>query len=224
MLTSLALDADRIVRRLTGRGLRRDTLNPGDADPTAPASIVTSVIRLPAESAACLGDLAARIAVAQPVHYVCPPETVHVTVCGPMRLADDAATEAALADIAEVAATLAGGRLRVVRIAVGDTSLFAGIEVVGADLVSARAHLARRWGVQRRPGLGGLVARRLFWANLIRFVEPPSAGFLLAADRHRRASGPPFPLGAIELVQTNRAMAPGATTVLGRVEVPVSRR
>lgn len=220
MLTSVALDADRVVRRLTGRGLRRDRLDPAHADPTAAAAIETSVIRLPIELANGLHDLAAGIARAQPGQYVCPPESVHVTVCGPIHLAEPPAIDAAIADLREIATTLAGGRLKVVRIAVGDTSLFAGVEPLGVDLAGARGELARRWGVPARPGLAGIVARRLFWANLVRFTMPPSAGFIASADRHRRAVTMTFPIGAVELVRTNRAMAPAATTVLGRIEVP----
>ena len=152
MLTAVVLDADWLTRRLTGRGLRRDRLDPAGADPTAPASFETSVIRLPIELATRLRDVAAEIALAQPAQYVCPPETVHVTVCGPTHLADAAATVAALDDLRAVVEPLAGSRLRVVRIAVGDTSLFAGVEAVGADLVAARDHLARRWGVPGRSG------------------------------------------------------------------------
>lgn len=220
MLTAAILDADWAARRLTGRGLRRDHLDPSSADPTAPASFETSVVRLPAELAARLRTVGEAVAAAQPSQYVCPPETLHVTVCGPTHLTDARPADAALDDLRELAPALAGCRLRVVRLGMGDTSLFAGVEASGADLAAARRELAGRWDVATPRGPAALVTARMFWANIVRFTEPPSPALIAAAHRHRRVRHAGFPIAAIELVRTNRTMAPGETTILGRVEVP----
>jgi hypothetical protein len=223
VLTAAILDADWVARRLIGRGLRRDRLDPAGADPTAPAAFETSVIRLPGPLAARLAAVAAQIAMAQPGQYVCPPDTLHVTVCGPTHLGDALAVDAALDDLRGRAPSLAGCRLRVVRLGVGDTSIFAGIEASGADLGAVRRALVRGWDVPTRGGPASLVTDRMFWANLVRFTEPPSKALVTAARRHRRVRHAGFPVTTIELVRTNRTMAPGETTTLGSVEVPAIR-
>jgi len=218
MLTAALLDLDWAARRVLGRGLRRDALVADGADPDVPATFTTSVIRLPPGLASRLEAVAADVASIQPRQYVCPAGSIHVTLCGP--LDDDVVTtDDALVDLRDVASRLRGGRLRVVRLGLGDTSVFAALEPVGMDFSGARRELARRWAVPGRPGLAGPIASRLLWANLIRFVEPPSPALVTALARRRRASHSGFEVDAVELVRTNRAMGPDRTTVLGRVEV-----
>ena len=54
-----------------------------------------------------------------------------MTVCGPTHLTDTRSTGAALDDLRQVAPSWRGCRLRVVRLGIGDTSLFAGVEASG---------------------------------------------------------------------------------------------
>ncbi len=222
MLTAAVLDADWAARRLIGRGLRRDRLDPAGADPTTPASFETSVIRLPIELATQLRAVADALVAIQPMQYPCPAETIHVTVCGPAHLTAEHPAEAALDDLRDLVPPLAGCRLRVVRLGIGDTSLFAGIEAHGADLAATRRELAGRWGVPTRGGPAAMVIGRMFWANVVRFTEPPSPAFIAAARRYRRVRHAGFAPETIELVRTNRTMAPAETTILGRVEVPAA--
>jgi hypothetical protein len=60
------------------------------------------------------------------------------------------------------------------------------------------------------------VADGLLHANLVRWVAPPDAELVARLRRHRRARLAPQPLGAIELVETNKVMAEAQTTLLGR--------
>lgn len=218
MLTELILDVDWVARRTVGRGFRRDAILPDGADPAATATFATCVIRLPLDLAERLETAATRIAGVQPGHYVCPAESIHVTVCGPLpRLGPQPG--AAAEDLRALAPRLSGGRLRVVRLGIGDTSVFAALEVEGADLLAVRRELARRWGVASRQGLAGPMARRLLWANLIRFGAPPSRALIDAVAGRRHPAHRGFPIEAVELVWANRAMSPERTTVLGRVSV-----
>lgn len=219
MLTAALLDLDWLAQRATGHGLRRDAIAPDGADPDAPAIFTTSVIRLPTDLAARLASVAEDIAAAQPGHYVCPAESIHVTVCGPLPAVVGPAGDVALADLRVVAPRLAGGRLRVVRLGLGGTSVFAALDVDGADLLGVRRELAGRWDVEGRPGIGGRIAARLLWANLVRFSVPPSPALRAAVGRRRHPVHAGVPIEAVELVQTNRAMSPERTTVLGRVEI-----
>ncbi len=219
-LTTAVIDADWMVRRRTGLGLRRDRLDPDGADPDAPASFATSVIRLPAGLATRLEAVAETIAQAQPGQYVCPARTIHVTVCGPIHVPDGQTTAVAISDLLAVAPRLVGGSLKVVRIGVGDTSVFAALDEVDLDLRGARRELARRWAVAGRGGIGGIVAGRLLWANLIRFTRPPSRELFDAVQRVRRVRHAGFSPEAVELVSTNRTMSDRRTTLLARVEIP----
>jgi len=219
VLTAALLDLDWLAQRAIGRGLRRDAIDPDGADPGAPASFTTSVIRLPADLAARLEGVAASLAETQPGQYLCPAGTIHVTVCGPLPASGGPGDDEALADLRVVAPRLAGGRLRVVRLGLGDTSVFAALEAEGADLLGIRRELAARWGVAGRPGIGGAIASRLLWANLVRFSVPASPALRAAVGRVRRPVHAGVPIEAVELVRTNRAMSPERTTVLGRVDV-----
>jgi len=222
MLTAAIVDADWAVRRCAGRGLRRDVIEPDAGDPDAPATFETAVIRLPGSLAARLASVAVAIAAVQPTQYVCPPDTVHVTLCGPIHPPDDAARAVAIADLRDLASRLAGCRLRVVRLTLGDTSVFAAVEASGADFVGVRRELMRRWGIAGRHGPGGVIAGRLLWANLIRFTEPPSSALVEAVGRVRRVHHTGFVPAWIELVRANHAMSAPRTTVLARVEIPSS--
>lgn len=217
MITASLLDADWAARRLTGRGLGRDAFDPTAADPDRPANFTTSIVVLPPSIATRLHATAATIAGAQAGHYVQPVETIHTTVCGPIDPDRGPSVDRALDDLRDVAITLTGCRLRIVRLGVGDTSVFAGLEVSGADLGRARRELGVRWGVEGRPGPMGWIAGRLFWANLVRFGVPPSASVFDAFGRARRVRSVAFDVEGIDLVRTNRSMAPAQTSWLGRV-------
>ena len=219
VMSGLVIDLDWAARRTIGRGFRRDVITPDAIDPDAPASFVTCVLRLPRDLADRLEAIATTIASTQPGHYVCPAESIHVTVCGPLPACDPMQIEAAVADLRALAPSVSRCRLRVARISIGDTSAFASIEVDPEDFLALRHELARRWGVVGRGGLSGTVAAGLLWANLIRFREAPSAALVDAVARRRHPAHRGFPIESIELVCINRIMAPAMTSVLARVDV-----
>lgn len=219
MLLSAALEIEWRLRRWTRRVSRFDRPDPDATDPDAPAHLTTIVIRPPVDVATSLAALAAGLVVAQPGQYAYPAASIHVTLVGPVALPSPMAVDGALADLADAAGAIRGGRLRVVRLRLGAATVFAEMAVEGADLHRARLWLRRRRGFMGRRGPAGLVATRLFWANLVRFSEPPSPSFIDAFEAIRRTGSAPFAIPAIELVRTNNVMAPVRTEVLGRVPV-----
>jgi hypothetical protein len=218
MLTAPLLEAEWVLRRLTGRGLRDGPIDPSYADPDAPADIVTSVIRLPPAVAARLHDLAASVVEQQPGQYAYPAEAIHTTLVGPAGRPGQTVASI-LDDIRDVAPLIAGTRLRVAGLYLGPSTVFARLEASGGDLTRARHLLRDRWATAPERGLERLLRERLLWTTIVRLSAPPSRDFVSAVARRRRIRSDPFPLEAVELARTNRVMARGRTTSLGQVAI-----
>ncbi len=222
MLTSAMLEAEWLLRRLSGRGLSDRPIDPGEADPDAPADIITSIIWPPPALARRLHELAAEFVVKQPGQHAYPAESIHITVVGPAGRADQAPA-AILEDLREVAPMVAGTRVRVTGLHLGPSTVFARIEGTGGDLVGARRALRDRWGRPASTGVERLLRERLQWTTIVRCTAPPSPAFIAAVASRRRIRSEPFPVEVIELARTNRVMAVGRTVSLGRVRVAVAR-
>jgi hypothetical protein len=218
MLTSAMLEAEWLLRRLTGRGLRSRPIEPADADPAAPADIVTSVIWLPPGIATRLHELAAEFAAVQPGQHAYPAESIHATVVGPAGRPDQSPASI-LDDLRGVAPMIAGTWLRVAGLHLGSATVYARLEASGGDLVGARHVLRERWASTDSTGVERLLRDRLLWTTIVRCTLPPSPAFVAAVARRRRISSERFPITAIELARTNRVMAANRTVSLGRVPV-----
>lgn len=216
MLTSAMLEAEWILRRVTGRGLRGGAIEPADADPDAPADIVTSVIWLSPAIAVRLHELAVGFVAAQPGQYAYPAESIHSTVVGPAGRPGQG-TSSILDDLREVAPMIAGTRLRVAGIYLGSATVFARLEASGGDIVGARRALRDRWDSTGSTGVERLLRERLVWTTIVRCTAPPSRAFIAAVARHRRVRTEWFLVDAIELARTNRVMAAGRTVSLGEI-------
>jgi hypothetical protein len=222
MLTSAMLEAEWILRRLTGRGLRSRPIEPSEADPDAPADIVTSVIWLPPAIAHRLHDLAEEFVAVQPGQHAYPAESIHATVVGPAGRPGETPASI-LEDLREVAPMVTGTRLRVAGLHLGSATVYARLEASGGDLVGARRVLRDRWAGTDSTGVERILRERLLWTTIVRCTAPPSRAFVAAVARRRRIRSEPFPIEAIELARTNRVMAAGRTVSLGRVPVAVRR-
>lgn len=218
MLTSTILEAEWILRRLTGRGLRDGAIDPSHADPDAPGDIVTSVIWVPRPIARRLHELAAGFVATQPEQHAYPADSIHITIVGPAGRPDQAPASI-LEDLRDVAPMVAGTQLRVTGLHFGPSTVFARIEASGGDVIGARRALRDRWGSPGSIGVERLLRERLQWATIVRCSAPPTQAFIEAVASRRRIRSEPFPVEAIELVRSNRVMAADRTVSLGRVEV-----
>ncbi len=218
MLTSAMLEAEWLLRRLTGRGVRSRPIDPDHADPDAPGEIVTSVIWLPSAVAVRLHELAEGFVAVQPGQHAYPVESIHMTVVGPAgRPGQPAAT--ILDDLREIAPMLAGTRLRLAGLHLGSSTVFARIEATGGDIVGARRILRDRWAGSAPIGIERLLRERLMWTTIVRCIAPPTPAFIAAVARSRRIRSDAFQIDAIELARSNRVMAAHRTTSLGGVRL-----
>ena len=218
MLTSAMLEAEWLVRRLTGRGLGDRPIDPEEADPDAPADIITSVIWPPPALARRLHELAAELVATQPGQHAYPAESIHITIVGPAGRPDQAPASI-LDDLRDVAPMVAGTRLRVTGLHLGPSTVFARIEGTGGDLVGARRALRDRWGRPGSTGVERLLRERLQWTTIVRCTAPPSPAFIAAVASRRRIRSEAFPVEVIELARSNRVMAARRTVSLGQVRV-----
>ncbi len=218
MLTTALLEVEWLLRRLTGRSLRDGRIDPGHADPAAPADIVTSVVWLPPAIATRLADLAAGFAAVQPGQFAYPAASIHMTGGGPAGR-PGASTESILEDLRDIAPMLAGTRLRVTGLHFGSSTMYARIEASGGDLVGARRVLRESWSSTPSIGVEAVFRDRLMWTTIVRCAARPTPAFVAAVARRRRIRSDSFPIEAIELARSNRVMAPAMTVSLGTVPV-----
>lgn len=218
MLMSAMLEAEWVLRRLTGRGLRFGSIDPDHADPDAPDDIITSVIWVPPSIARRLHELATEFVATQPVQHAYPAESIHITIVGPAGRPDQAPASI-LEDLRDVAPMVAGTRLRVTGLHLGPSTVFARIESTGGDLVGARRALRDRWGSPGSTAVERLLRERLQWATIVRCAAPPSRAFVEAVASRRRIRSEAFPVETIELARSNRVMAAERTVSLGKVRV-----
>jgi hypothetical protein len=221
MLTTAVLEAEWILRRVSGHGLRGGTIDPAHADPAAPGDIVTSVIWLPPAIAARLQELAVGFVAAQPGQYAYPAGAIHSTLVGPAGVPGQA-TSSILDDLRAMAPMIAGTRLRVVGLYLGSSTVFARLEATGGDLVGARRALRDRWASTGSTGIERLLRERLVWTTIVRCTAPPSRAFVAAVARHRWVRSEWFPVDRIELARSNRVMAAGRTVSLGEIRIASS--
>jgi hypothetical protein len=218
MLASVVLEADWILRRASGRGLRVGPIDPAHADPDAPAEILTSVIWLPPTIIGRLHELGVTFAAEQPGQYAYPAESIHMTLVGPAgRPGQD--ERSVLDDLREVAPLMAGTRLALAGLNLGSSTVYARLDASGDGLVEARRLLRDRWASAAPSRIERLLRERLMWATIVRFTAPPTPAFIEAVARRRRIRSDPFPIESIVLARSNRVMAAGRTVPVGEVRL-----
>lgn len=218
MLASVVLEADWILRRVSGRGVRAGPIHPAHADPDAPAEILTSVIWLPPTIIGRLHELGVTFAAEQPGQYAYPAESIHMTLVGPAgRPGQD--ERSVLDDLREVAPLLAGTRLALAGLNLGSSTVYARLDASGDGLVEARRLLRDRWASAAPSRIERLLRERLMWATIVRFTAPPTPAFIEAVARRRRIRSDPFPIESIVLARSNRVMAAGRTVPVGEVRL-----
>jgi hypothetical protein len=218
MLASVVLEADWVLRRTVGRGLRSGSIDPSHADPDAPGEIRTSVIWLPPSISGRLHDVAVALVGEQPGQFAYPAESIHMTLVGPAgRLDQD--DPSVLADLREVAPTIAATRLRLAGLYLGASTVYARLEASDDGLIEARRILRDRWASIAPSRIERLLRERLMWATIVRFAGPPTPGFVETVARRRRIRSEAFPIDAIVLARSNRVMAAGRTVQLGEIRL-----
>jgi hypothetical protein len=218
MLASAVLEADWVLRRVSGRGLRGGSIDPTHADPAAPAEILTSVIWLPPAIAGRLHELGAAFVAEQPGQYAYPAESIHMTLVGPAGRPGQAGPSV-LEDLGDVAPLIGGTRLRLAGLHLGAATVFARLEASGDGLVDARRVLRDRWASAAPSRIERLLRERLMWATIVRFTAPPSAAFIDRVARHRRIRSDWFPIEAVVLARSNRVVAARRTTSVGEIRL-----
>lgn len=212
VLPSVLLHASWLARAVR---LQRTQPRPEEADPFAPASLLSCVLRLPPSIAHQLRAYANELEGLEPDHYYYPPESMHVTLAAP-RSTDDA--RIAVTDVRAIAPLLVGAHARVLGVGLTKRTLFAAI-VPDRSLLAARRSLRRSW---RQSG-GGLSSDVLFgrvwYANIVRFRADPSKRYLARARKTGSLRFGWFELAAVEVVRTNKVMSPACTVVLARIPI-----
>ena len=218
MLATILLEADWVLRRTVGRGLRDGTIDPAHADPGAPAEILTSVIWLPPAVSGRLHDLAVAFVAEQPEQYAYPAESIHMTLVGPAGRPGQG-SRSVLDDLRDVAPLIAGTRLRLAGLHLGSSTVYARLEASGDGLVEARRALRARWASAAPSRIERLLRERLMWATIARFTVPPTPGFVRAVARRRRLRSDSFTIESIALARSNRVMASDRTVPVGEIRL-----
>ncbi len=218
MLASVVLEADWVLRRVSGRGLRGGSIPAEHADPDAPGEILTSVIWLPPAMTIRLHELGASFVAEQPGQYAYPAESIHMTLVGPAgRPGQD--DRSVIEDLRDVAPLIAGTRLRLAGLHLGSSTVYARLEASDDGLVEARRVLRDRWASAAPSRIERLLRERLMWATIVRFTAPPTSGFIDAVARHRRIRSDSFPIESIVLARSNRVMAADRTVHIDEVRL-----
>jgi 2'-5' RNA ligase len=196
-------------------------LRPPEPQPAgrAHAQDVTTVVRPPIDLAA---DLLARLEPlrqAHAAHRWYAPASLHVTVLNLNQLAL-AGLEPPAIDrlVADVAARHQPFAVELRGLALSPSSILVRCHVTGDALWTLRDDLrrARRLGGTRHGTVGDTAKRRLVHLNVARLAGPADAELRRAVlERTSEAYGS-FTAHSVELVRTDRAATPEATTLYGR--------
>jgi hypothetical protein len=190
--------------------------DPAAADPARPPVFLTSVFRAPPEHARDLAALAAELTAGDTGSYGYPAVSIHVTL---------APVAKPPADAGAVSAALAAAARRL-----GDPPLT--VEVVGLVMTQGSlvalglpgdGRLARERAALR-PVLGQpggswqrfVRADGLMHLTIARWRQRPAPATVAAIRDRRGLALPARPFAAIELVRTNKVLAPENTVVLER--------
>ncbi len=197
-------------------GLLRADPRPDEADPTAAATILTTVLRLPPEPAGRLGEQARQLLEVGPDQYGYPSASLHVTLAD----ASNVGPGDALADLEAMVPTLHGCGARVVGFGLSRRTAFAAV-LVDAPLRDARSTLRSRWARAGRSGraLPERVIDRMWYANVVRFRSPPSAELIDRLRHLQPDTVPEFRFPTVDLVRTNKVMATERTTSLASFDL-----
>jgi len=167
---------------------------PEEADPLAPPTIETSILRLPLSIANELRACTSVLEGLEPGHYYYPPESMHITLAAPGSGGDG---RSAVEDVRAIAPRLVGARARVIGVGLSNRTLFAAI-VADPSLAAARLSLRRAWGQSRGSLVSDLVSSRVWHANIVRFRTGPSRHYLARARRFGSLHSAWFDLPAVE--------------------------
>ena len=193
------------------------------ADPEAPARIVTSILRLSPAHAEALGRLTSMIRADASDHYVYRPSSMHLTLLG--ATGSDRMRDELGRDLAAAARALSDPpvEIAIVGIAIGPDTVFAVLEPSDDRLLRVRRELEGQWGMRHDRGRRRWPVGGLFHANIVRWAATPDRRLVSSLRAHRGARWPALPLGAIELVETNKVLAAARTTTLGSFPLVGSR-
>jgi len=193
--------------------LLRPDPRPREADPLAPGSILTTLLRLPPGPALALAGQARALLAIDPGQYAYPSESLHVTLADATGL--DPADAAA--DLRSLAPVLRGCRGQIVGFGLSRRTAFAAL-MVDPALGDARGALRAQWA---RPGPAALPERllsRMWYVNFMRLVHQP-APELIHRLRHLPVVTEPFTFPSVELVRTNKVMAAERTAGLAAFDL-----
>jgi hypothetical protein len=205
---------------LSRRGpYRRGTAPPRSDVPAAP--ILTTVIRLPPETARSVHAATKALRDVPPEHYHYPPETLHVTVRNLDRVAGVERSElvsrlvAAVASIDPFEIVLRGLNL-------SPSTAFVQVAGCGRAMKSIRAAVAGEAQEADRPGVLWRAAGDLLWSglafsNVVRFRQPVSRSLTREVSRLRHTSIDRFVVREIELVQTDKLLSVSGTQIVSRL-------
>jgi hypothetical protein len=198
-----------------------------EADPDAPATILTCVAPLPGPLAAALRRLTLDLETLEPGHHYYPPESMHLTIAHSpppgggftdMGRAETDWGEAA-GDVEEAARTIAGARVRVIGLGLGPSTVYALLAADDDRLARGRAWLRRRWTRRRVAAARDLLATLLLHVTIVRLGERPSAAFVGLLRSRRALRSDAHRLTCLQFVRTNKVLSRDRTTTL--IEVPL---
>ncbi len=194
-------------------GLLRPDPRPEEADPLAPGSILTTLLRFPPGPALVLAGQGRELLAIDPGQYAYPPESLHVTLADATGL-DPAG---AAADLRSLAPALHGCRGRIVGFGLSRRTAFAAL-MVDPALGDARGRLRAQWARSGPAALPERLLSRMWYANFLRLVHQP-APELIHRLRQLPVVTEPFAFPRVELVRTNKVMAAGRTAGLAAFDL-----
>ena len=185
------------------------------------------IIRLPLRVASSVAPILEELHQHDPHHHYYPPESIHVTIRKLGQFpSEDTGAAARLAELRHIAASHPSFDLTVRGLNLSPTTVFAQVFPHDQTFHSLRRYLG---GIAERsvnqPSSERIidgVARNLAHANVVRFSDMVTKGFIKEVSRFRRAYFGRWKVREIELVRSDRLLSREGSHVIERIPLATS--
>ena len=196
--------------------------------PSGPGAAVhqAAIIRLPSHVASPVRRVLEELRQHDPRHHYYPSETMHVTVRKLGQFpSDDRTVATRLAELRHIAASHPSFDLTLRGLNLSPTTVFAQVFPHDQTFHSLRRHLdeiaERSVDQPSSERIIDGVARNLAHANVIRFSDPVTTGFIKEVSRFRRTHFGRWTVREVELVRSDKLLSREGSHVIERI--PLAR-
>jgi 2'-5' RNA ligase len=195
-----------------------------DLPPTGPGAAVhqAAIIRVPLGVASSVAPILEELRQHHPHHYYYPPDTVHVTIRKLGQFpSDDSGIAARLGELRHIAASHRSFDLTMWGLNLSPTTVFAQVFPHDQTFHSLRRHLGgiAEPSVDQSSSeriLDG-VARNLAHANVVRFSDQVTTGFIEEVSRFRQTHFGRWTVREVELVRSDKLLSREGSYLIERI-------